>query len=90
MVVRSRRGFVTLIKEEAHEAGERASSTAPRANKAADADAALQELGEDSSSFGYFTATVTVWDQDLEHARRKMQASSRPSSREASSCGTRR
>jgi len=29
-----------------------------------DADAALQELGSDALSFGYFTATVTVWDTD--------------------------
>jgi type IV secretion system protein VirB4 len=31
-------------------------------NQALDADAALQELGSDVVSFGYFTATVTVWD----------------------------
>ena len=30
-------------------------------NKAADADAALQELGSDQVAFGYLTATVTVW-----------------------------
>ncbi len=33
-------------------------------NKAADADAALQELGGDQVSFGYLTATVTVMDAD--------------------------
>ncbi len=31
-------------------------------NKAADADAALQELGSDQVAFGYLTATVTVLD----------------------------
>ena len=31
-------------------------------NKAADADAALQELGSDQVAFGYLTATVTVMD----------------------------
>ncbi len=33
-------------------------------NKAADADAALQELGADDVSFGYFTASVIVADED--------------------------
>jgi type IV secretion system protein VirB4 len=33
-------------------------------NKAADADAALQELGSDDVSFGYVTATVVVTDSD--------------------------
>lgn len=33
-------------------------------NKAADADAALQELGSDQVAFGYVTATVTVFDAD--------------------------
>src|SRR5690606_41235968 len=33
-------------------------------NKAADADAALQELGGDQVAFGYLTATVTVMDED--------------------------
>ncbi|MBC3466852.1 conjugal transfer protein TrbE [Pseudomonas sp. RW10S2] len=33
-------------------------------NKAADADAALQELGSDQVAFGYLTATVTVSDVD--------------------------
>ena len=35
------------------------------ANKAADADAALQELGTDQVGQAYVTATVTVWDEDL-------------------------
>ena len=33
-------------------------------NKAADADAALQELGADDVAFGYFTASVVVADED--------------------------
>lgn len=45
--------------------------------KAADADAALQELGEDVLSYGYFTLTITVWDEDpqlaLEQARMVQQ-----------------
>jgi type IV secretion system protein TrbE len=34
------------------------------ANKALDADAALQELGSDLVGTAYVTATVTVWDED--------------------------
>ena len=34
------------------------------ANKALDADAALQELGSDSVGQAFVTATVTVWDDD--------------------------
>ncbi|MHC0612993.1 conjugal transfer protein TrbE [Komagataeibacter oboediens] len=34
------------------------------ANKAADADAALQELGADLVGQAYVTATITVWDED--------------------------
>ncbi len=33
-------------------------------NKAADADAALQELGADYAGLAYVTATVVVWDDD--------------------------
>ena len=34
------------------------------ANQAADADAALQELGADQVGAAYVTATLTVWDED--------------------------
>ena len=34
------------------------------ANKAQDADEALQALGSDAVGFGYVTATVTVWHED--------------------------
>ena len=43
-------------------------------NKAADADAALQELGSDQVSFGYVTATVTVLDADATAADEKLRA----------------
>ena len=45
------------------------------ANKAQDADAALQELGSDLVGEAYVTATVTVWDEDC--ARRGRAAASR-------------
>jgi hypothetical protein len=42
-------------------------------NKAADADAALQELGSDQVAFGYVTATVTVLDADANAADEKLR-----------------
>ena len=68
-----RKGLWTMLKEEATKQ-ESALLDSAAANKAADADAALQELGDDLVSFGYFTATVTVWDPDVQNARRKLQA----------------
>ncbi|SFK84697.1 conjugal transfer protein TrbE [Rhodanobacter glycinis] len=41
------------------------------ANKATDADAALQELGSDQVAFGYVTTTVTVMDADATAADEK-------------------
>lgn len=43
-------------------------------NQAMDADAALQELGADHVAYGYFTATVTVWDEDEARAAEKVKA----------------
>ena len=43
------------------------------ANKAADADLALQELGADMAGMGYVTATITVWDQDARIADEKLR-----------------
>ena len=42
-------------------------------NKAADADAALQELGADHVGQAYVTATVTVWDDDAALAAEKLR-----------------
>ncbi len=42
-------------------------------NKAADADAALQELGADHVGTAYVTATVTVWDADPALAAEKLR-----------------
>jgi type IV secretion system protein VirB4 len=67
-----RKGLWTLIKEEASKQEATLVDNAA-ANKAADADAALQALGDDLVSFGYLTTTVTVWDRDLEGVRRKSQ-----------------
>lgn len=43
------------------------------ANKAADADAALQDLGSDQIGQAYVTATVAVWDADLSIADAKLR-----------------
>ncbi|MBN9054385.1 MAG: conjugal transfer protein TrbE [Rhizobiales bacterium] len=43
------------------------------ANKAADADAALQDLGADQVSEAYVTATITVWDADPRIADEKLR-----------------
>ncbi|MDO5703921.1 MAG: conjugal transfer protein TrbE [Paracoccus sp. (in: a-proteobacteria)] len=43
------------------------------ANKATDADMALQELGADIAGMGYVTATITVWDQDARVADEKLR-----------------
>jgi type IV secretion/conjugal transfer VirB4 family ATPase len=44
------------------------------ANKAADADEALQELGADVAGAAYVTATITVWDDDPRAAEAKLKA----------------
>jgi type IV secretion system protein TrbE len=43
-------------------------------NKAVDADAALQELGDDLVAFGHITTTVTVYDEDSYAADEKIRA----------------
>ncbi|HUH49398.1 MAG TPA: conjugal transfer protein TrbE [Mycoplana sp.] len=43
------------------------------ANKATDADMALQELGADMAGMAYVTATVTVWDEDARRADEKLR-----------------
>jgi len=68
-----RKGLWTMLKEEATKQ-ESALLDSAAANQAADADAALQELGDDLVGFGYLTVTVTVWDTDQQQARRKLQA----------------
>ncbi|MFZ5610299.1 MAG: conjugal transfer protein TrbE [Pseudomonadota bacterium] len=44
------------------------------ANKAADADEALQELGADMAGAAYITASLTVWDEDEAVADTKLKA----------------
>ena len=41
--------------------------------KSQDADEAIQELADDLVSFGYYTATITVWDEDKSKAYEKQR-----------------
>ena len=67
-----RKNIWTLLKEEATKE-ESALVDNDASNKAADADAALQELGDDLVTYGYMTSTVTVSHPDLDEALRRMR-----------------
>ena len=67
-----RKSLFTLLKEEATKEPSALLDSAA-ANKAADADAALQELGDDLVSFGIMTCTVTVSHPDLQEAMRRIR-----------------
>lgn len=67
-----RKTLFTLLKEEAAKEQSALIDNAA-ANKAADADAALQVLGEDQVGFGFLTVTVTLWDRDFDALSRKQQ-----------------
>jgi type IV secretion system protein VirB4 len=67
-----RKSIASIIKEVmTNEASALVDSDA--ANKAADADLALQELGTDQIGHAYVTATVTVWDEDPAVASEKLR-----------------
>jgi type IV secretion/conjugal transfer VirB4 family ATPase len=60
-----RKGVMTLVKEGLTNQ-ESKIEDGDAANKAAEAGAALEVLGADLTSFGYFTVTITVADADLD------------------------
>ncbi len=67
-----RKSIAAIVKEVmTNEASTLVDSDA--ANKAADADMALQELGSDDVGQAYVTATVTVWDEDAGLAAEKLR-----------------
>ena len=68
-----RKGMWTLIKE-AISNSESGLEDSDAVNKAADANAALEVLGADLASFGYFTPTVTIMDTDLEQLEFKRRS----------------
>jgi type IV secretion/conjugal transfer VirB4 family ATPase len=67
-----RKSVMTMLKEGLTKSPS-ALEDADALNKAADADMALQELGEDLCNFGYFTPTVTVWDKDPDEVTKKVR-----------------
>ncbi|MFG1260560.1 conjugal transfer protein TrbE [Xanthobacter flavus] len=68
-----RKSIVTLLRETIFQQ-EIPLVDSDAANKAADADEALQELGADAVAYGYVTATVTVLDADPDRADEKLKA----------------
>ncbi|MGQ7957059.1 conjugal transfer protein TrbE [Pseudomonas sp. SP16.1] len=67
-----RKGVLALLREAIFQQ-ESPLLDSDAANKASDADAALQELGADQVAFGYVTATVTVIDADAQVADEKLR-----------------
>ena len=67
-----RKGVLALLREALFQQ-ESPLLDSDAANKASDADAALQELGADQVAFGYVTATVTVSDRDAQVAEEKLR-----------------
>lgn len=65
-----RKGLMNILSEVFSKAESPIQDTAAL-KKTQDADEALTELGDDHVSFGYYTATVTVWDEDEETALSK-------------------
>ena len=68
-----RKGIVTLLRETIFQQ-ESPLVDSDAANKAVDADEALQTLGSDQVAFGYITATVVVWDEDPRIAAERLKA----------------
>jgi type IV secretion/conjugal transfer VirB4 family ATPase len=67
-----RKGVLALLRESIFQQ-ESPLLDSDAANKASDADAALQELGNDQVAFGYVTATVTVFDCDAQVVDEKLR-----------------
>jgi len=68
-----RKGIVTLLRETIFQQ-ESPLVDSDAANKAVDADEALQTLGSDQVAFGYVTATVVVWDEEAQLAGERLKA----------------
>ena len=68
-----RKGVIALLRETIFQQ-ESPLVDSDAANKSADADAALQDLGSDEVAYGYLTATVTVMDPDPGAAEQKLRA----------------
>ena len=67
-----RKGMMTMLKETMSKS-ESAMVDSASMQKSLDADEAIQELADDHVSFGFYTATVTIWDEDIELAKEKQR-----------------
>jgi type IV secretion/conjugal transfer VirB4 family ATPase len=67
-----RKSMLTMIKETAF-GGESINVDDNAVRNAMDASEALGEVSSDMVSYGYFTATITVWDEDPEIANEKLK-----------------
>lgn len=68
-----RKGITTMIRELITHT-ESIATDGDAVQKSQDANAALEEVSADSVGYGYFTATVTVWDKDYTKANEKAKA----------------
>lgn len=68
-----RKGLFTLLTE-TFTKSESAMVDNAAIRKSQEVDEALQSLADDHVSFGYYTATVTVWDESLEAVIQKQRA----------------
>jgi type IV secretion system protein VirB4 len=67
-----RKGVLTLLKETLAKS-ESAMVDNASMQKSVDSDEALQELADDHVAFGYYTATITVWDENQEGVYEKQR-----------------
>jgi len=68
-----RKGLLNLLQEVFTKTESQMFDTAA-VDKARDADEAIKELAEDYVTFGYYTATITVFDQDAQKATEMQRA----------------
>ena len=70
----AKRKSITALLKEVMTNEQSALVDADADNKALDADQAMQELGGDHVAYGYFTATIALWDEDAALVGEKRRA----------------
>jgi type IV secretion/conjugal transfer VirB4 family ATPase len=70
----SKRKSIAVMLKEIVTGSESVMIDSDAANKAADADAALQEVADDLVSEGFFTPTIVIWDVDIKRLEAKTRA----------------
>ncbi len=68
-----RKGIMSMIRETISQS-ESAMVDNDAINKSIDADQAMQVLSDDLVSYGYYTSTITILDQDAARAEKKVRA----------------